>query len=357
MESTRRSKSETTGNSNPGLKDKVMATDHVANGLSNPASSEPSSEPVEVERLTRRQFWICLGLIVVMFMFITGPVWAHPWNINVLDWAIYLSYIPIPFLVVGLLAWRRKLNFRGAFLDILEMTLIKYAITFTFALSLWAVAKEPLTLRAFPLLPATAAAPEPLPPPSVIPPETTASLEGAAVDEAGKPLAGALVFVEAGLEAYVFAPPAEAVRLENTGAGITPRLAAAQIGQPIFARSTDGHLHTFVASSSGATLLNMPLISAGSFTPVNLRAAANTVVTLACSVHPQPGVEAPAHIGVFAHPFFAITGDDGRFRFEGVPAGSIRVGGFHTQRGRVSQEARLEKGESLTISVAFPVPR
>ena len=328
----------------------MTTAEQAATNISSPVN--PDEAPVE--RLTRRQFWICLGLIVAMFMFITGPVWAHPWNINVLDVAIYVSYVPIPFLVIGILALRRKLNFRGAFLDILEMTLIKYAITFSFALILWSVAVEPVTLRAFPLVPATAAAPEPLPPPTVIPPDTTGTIEGTAVDESGKPLAGALVFVETGLEAFVFAPPQEPVRLENTGAGIAPRLAAAQVGQPIFARSTDGHLHTFVASSSGSTLLNMPLISAGSFTPVNLRAA-NAVVTLACSVH--PGAEAPAQIGLFAHPFFAITRDDGRFRFEGVPEGALRVGGFHTERGRASQETRLEKGASLNLSVAFPTAK
>jgi hypothetical protein len=329
-----------------------MTAEQAATGLPNPAPSAHTGD-APVERLTRTQFWVCLGLIVTMFMFITGPVWAHPWNINVLDVAIYVSYVPIPFLVLGCLAWRRKLNFKGAFLDILEMTLIKYAITFSFALVLWAVAVEPVTLRAFSLLPATAAVPEPLPPPSVIPPETTGTLEGTAVDATGKPLAGALVFVEAGLEAFVFAPPQEPVRLENTGAGIAPRLAVAQVGQPIFARSTDGHLHTFVASSSGATLLNMPLISAGTFTPVNLRSP-NGVVTLQCSVH--PGAETPAQIGVFAHPFFAITKEDGRFRFEGVPEGSLRVGGFHTEQGRISQEARLEKGASLKLSMTFPAP-
>jgi hypothetical protein len=331
-----------------------MAPEQAAPGLTNAENADPIEAPVE--RLTRRQFWICLGIVVAMFMFITGPVWAHPWNVNVLDVAIYISYIPIPFLVIGGLAWRRKLNARGAFLDMLEMTLIKYAITFSFALTLWAVAKEPVTLRGFSLVPATAAVPEPLPPPTVIPPETTGVLEGAVVDGAGNPVKGALVFIEAGLDAYVFAPPAEPVRLENTGAGIAPRLAAAQVGQPIFARSTDGHLHTFVASNSGSTLLNMPLISAGAFTPVNLRAS-NAVVTLACSVHPQPGVETPAHIGLFAHPFFAVTEDDGRFRFEGVPAGALRVGAFHTERGRISQEARLEKGASQNLAMTFAASR
>lgn len=329
-----------------------MAAEQAATRLENPENSDE----LPVERLTRTQFWVCLFILVAMFLFITGPVWTHPWNINILDVAIFVSYVPIPFLVIGCLAWRRKLNWRGAFLDILEITLIKYAITFSFALTLWAVAIEPVTLRAFQLVPATTAAPEPLPPPSVIPPETTGSIEGTAQDETGKPLAGALIFIEAGLEAFVFAPPNQPVRLENTGAGISPRLAAAQTGQPIFARSTDGHLHTFVASSQGSTLLNMPLISAGAFTPVNLRSQ-NAVVSLACSVHPQPGAENPAHIGLFAHPFFAITEEDGRFRFEGVPQGSLRMGGFHTERGRVSREIRLEKGASLKLSIPFPTAK
>lgn len=330
-----------------------MTAEQAMPSLSQSESASPADAPVA--RLTRLQFWVSLAIVVTMFLFITGPVWANPWNINVLDIAIYASYVPIPLLVIGGLAWRRKLNFRGAFLDILEMTLLKYALTFMFALSLWAVAVEPLTLRAIPLVPRTAAAPEPMAPASIIPPETTGVIEGTVADEAGKPLGEALVFVEAGVEAFVFTPPQKAVRLENTGTGIVPRLSAAQVGQPLFARSTDGHLHTFVASSGGSTLLNVPLISAGSFTPVSLRSA-SPIVSLSCSVHPQPGAEKAAHIGLFAHPFFAITGADGRFRFEGVPAGALRLGGFHLERGRISKDAPLNKGTSLKVEMAFPAP-
>ena len=334
----------------------------IAEQTKPPGVAAPPGEgapEVPVQRLTRAQFWACLTIALTLFLFATGPVWAHPWNMNILDVAIYVSYLPIPILVIGCLAWRRALNFRGAFLDILEITLIKYGITFTIALVLWMVVKEPVALRGRvagdPLVPRDTTAQEPLPPPSIIAPEQTGTLLGVAHDESGRPLAEALIYVDSGLEAYVFAPPKEPVSLENNGAGVVPRLAAAQVGQPILARSTDGHLHTFVAASRGSALLNVPLISSGSWTPVGLRGA-GLIATLTCSVHQRQGNEAPAYLGVFAHPFFAITGADGKFRFAGVPAGALRLGGFHRERGTVQREVRLDAGGSADLVMAFPSP-
>jgi hypothetical protein len=297
-----------------------------------------------------------MGIALLMFAFVTGPVWAHPWNMNVLDVAIYVSYIPIPLMVIACLAWRRALTFRGAFLDILEMTLYKYAITFTFALCLWAGANEPALARAFPLVPRAPTSQEALPAPSIIAPESTGAVEGVAVDESGRPIAEALIFIESGLEAYSFAPPTEPIYLENNGSGVTPRLAVAQSGQPILARSTDGHLHTFVAGSGGSALLNVPLLSGGSWTPVGIRGA-GFVATLTCSVHAQAANEAPAHLGVFAHPFFAITGADGRFKLASVPEGSLRVGGFHRERGTIRREVRVTPGVSANVSMEFTAPK
>jgi hypothetical protein len=321
-----------------------------------PVPANEGAPDTHVPRLTRLQFWVCIGVALMIFAFVTGPVWAHPWNMNVLDVAIYVSYIPIPLMVIAVLAWRRSLTFRGAFLDILEMVLLKYAITFTFALCLWAVADEPALARAFPLVPRAPATQEALPAPSIIAPESTGTLEGTAVDESGRPIADALIFVESGLEAYSFAPPTEPVYLENNGSGITPRLAAAQSGQRIFARSTDGHLHTFVAGGAGSAILNVPLLSGGSWTPVEIRGSV-LIATLTCSVHQQAGNEERAHLGVFAHPFFAITGADGRFKLASVPAGSLRVGGFHRERGTIRREARVDPGASANVSMDFAAPR
>lgn len=349
----------------PTLATKEPEHDTMTDSLPRTATTAPrvpadASEHPPVPRLTRIQFWSCFAIAVTIFVFVTGPVWNHPWDISVLNDAILLSYIPIPLLVLGCLAWRRALNFRGFFLDTLELTLLKYSVTFTFAMALWAVQEQPPPASA-PTSQARAqlAAPEPPPPaPTPIDPAKTGVLQGVVKDASARPAAGVLVFVESGLEGYVFAPPTEPVRIENNGAGISPRLSVAELRQPIEARSTDGHLHTFIAVSEkgGATLFNTPLLSSGAWTHVSIREA-GVIAKLHCSVHQRSANETPAHLAILAHPFHAITGADGRFRLSGVPAGALRVAAFDPDRGESTQGVRLDAGGSVEIDIALGSPK
>ncbi len=279
-------------------------------------------------RLTRLQFWGIFAIGVFVFVFSTGPVWRHPWRIDTLNMAILYSYLPLPFLVAGGLAYKRRLGLKAFFLDTLEILLLKYGVTFGVAIALWTLVPAPPPPPSFAGAhardPASPRAPaEPAPPPTPIPEDPQGIVEGVVTSArlGGAPLGEALVFIASGLEKYVFAAPEAALVLENDGSGVRPRLAAALFRQSIVARSADGHLHTLLAVKDGAALLNVPLLSSGVATPVSFLEA-HGVMELRCRVH--PGEEA-ALLGVFAHPFFAITGPDGRFSWKGVPAGALRV--------------------------------
>lgn len=309
-------------------------------------------EAPAVARLTRVQFWGCLAVALLIFAFVTGPVWTHPWDIDVLNVAIFISYIPIPFMVLACLAWRRALNLRGFFLDTLVVTLIKYSITFFFALCLWAVYPAPGAMpfaRGARIHAVLAAEADPTP--SALNPAEMGAISGVVSDAAGRPAAGVLVYIESGLERFVFPAPKAPLHLENGGSGVTPRVSVARLRQPIEARSTDGHLHTFIASAAdGTALLNAPLLSSGVWSPVRLRES-GFVATIHCSVHQRSGNEAPAYMAVLDHPFVATTDADGRFQWKGVPAGSLRVAAFHPDLGAGSVEARLEAGAATEAAI------
>ncbi len=133
------------------------------------------------------------------FSFATGPVWRHPWQIGVLNHAILWSYLPLPFLVAGALAYRRALTLRGFFLDALELTLLKYSITFGLSLVLWSIQRPPEEPFVFhpPHVEAQAAAPAARP--TVLDPARLGAVRGVVVDASGAPVANALVYVSAGL--------------------------------------------------------------------------------------------------------------------------------------------------------------
>lgn len=324
-------------------------TDHAEDnaGSERPSPSPRTTDP-PLPRLSRRQFWFCIVVPVVTFLFCTGPIWTHPWE---LDAAIVYSYLPVPFLVLGLLAWSRRLTLRGFLLDTLTLTLVKYTITLSIALVLWNVSAppvKPVAARAF-HAPVPA---EPPPTPTPIAPEATGALEGVVTSPDGQPAAGALVFIAEGLEKYVFAPPKEPLRLENDGTMVTPRLSAAQTYQAISARSTDGHLHTLVAASSEGPLFNVPLLSSGLPDTVVVREP-HGITKIRCAVH-QGDREKASYLAVLAHPFFTITGINGRFAWTGVPAARLRVGVFHPELGETSSAVELAARGRAELRLPLP---
>ena len=305
---------------------KTTAREHGSEATS--IASEPkeavtprSEDPIV--RLDRAQFWGFFAIALTIFLFSTGPVWRHPWQMDALNTAILYSYLPLPVMVALGLAWKRRLGARAFFLDTLELTLLKYSVTFAIALVLWGASPAPpprsaaTTTRA----PHPAAPAERAPAPTPISPERTGRLEGVVVDASGQPLEGALVFV-------------------NDGSGISPRLAVAQLHQPILARATDGQMHTLVAEQDHATLFNVPLLGSGATSPVRVTSA-HGQAALRCSVHQHTANESSAHLAILAHPFFTITAKDGRFRWEGVPAGALRVAAWDRARGEASLDVRL----------------
>src|SRR4051794_25538467 len=115
----------------------------------------PATAERPVLRLTRLQFWSFFAVALAIFLFSTGPVWRHPWKMDVLNMPILYSYLPLPLMVVAGLAYKRRLGLRAWFLDTLELTLLKYSVTFSLALVLWSVSPVP---RAEPAARAAAAA-------------------------------------------------------------------------------------------------------------------------------------------------------------------------------------------------------
>lgn len=306
--------------------------------------------------MSRAQFWSVLGLALALFLFEAGPVWRHPWDMELLNRAIFWSYVAIPLLVIGCLAWSKRLSLRVFFVDTLVLTLIKYSCTFAFALVLWEVTPYPTQAHATSLPRGTSPlVAEPTPAPTPIDPAKTGAVEGAVTDAAGHPLAGTLVWIAGGLESYVFAPPSTPVSIANADSERTRPLTVVQLHQQILARSVDGKLHTMVAVKDGKTLFNTPLLPSGESSRASFRGPEG-IVTVHCNVHPA-SAEAEARILVLGHPFFVRTDESGRFAFHGVPAGRVQLATYVDGRYGPEQVVDVAAGGdakiTLTVGAAF----
>ena len=75
------------------------------------------------------------------------------------------------------------------------------------------------------------------------------------------------------------------------------------------------------------------------------------LVQFKCEVHPWMF----AYVGVFDHPFFAVTGKDGTFKISGVPNGKYVIEAYHVKthgaNPGVSQEIAVDGNKKVDFTI------
>lgn len=73
------------------------------------------------------------------------------------------------------------------------------------------------------------------------------------------------------------------------------------------------------------------------------------MVPVKCNVHPWM----ICYIGVVAHPYFAVTGDDGTFKLNNVPPGEYTIETWHERYGTQEQTVTVGPSESKEIEFSY----
>jgi hypothetical protein len=123
------------------------------------------------------------------------------------------------------------------------------------------------------------------------------------------------------------------------------------VGQTLKLKNSDGLLHNVHALPKVNTPFNMAM-------PAN-RTEADTkfgkeegMFLIKCDVHPWMS----AYVGVFANPFFAVSGKDGKFSIGGLPDGTYEVEAWHEKLGVKTGTVTVAAGKSATLDFAFAPP-
>ena len=127
----------------------------------------------------------------------------------------------------------------------------------------------------------------------------------------------------------------------------TPRMQGVVAGQTIDIKNGDETLHNVHAYKGADSLFNQAQPKgAAAITKDAPEEAA--VMKLSCDVHPWMR----GFVVVTDHPFFAVSGEDGSFKIEKVPAGKYTIEAWHTQYGLLKKEA-VEVKETGEVTVDF----
>jgi plastocyanin len=159
------------------------------------------------------------------------------------------------------------------------------------------------------------------------------------------------VYLKDGLGDRVFAVPAEPVVIDQSGCLYRPHAAGAQTCQPITFRNSDGFLHNVHGMPTVSSQWNFSMAVQGSTRSVRLPKP-EVAVEVRCDVHPWMR----AYVGVVAHPYFAVTGADGRFTLGDVPPGEYVIASWHEQFGTREARVTLAARDAKDVSFAYAAP-
>lgn len=158
-----------------------------------------------------------------------------------------------------------------------------------------------------------------------------------------------LVYVKSGAKGK-FSPPNKPVVLDQKGCIYRPHVFGIMVGQKLEIVNTDGFLHNIHFVSKKNKEFNQAQPSKAvkitkTFTSPELPPSCY----FKCDVHPWMR----SYVGIFDHPFFSVTGDDGTFAIKGLPAGTYEVEAWHEKLGTQKQTVTVKAGETKEITFTF----
>jgi len=161
-------------------------------------------------------------------------------------------------------------------------------------------------------------------------------------------LQNAFVWVKEGLGARTYAVPATPVMLDQKGCQYLPHVFGVQVGQTIKVTNSDAALHNVHAVPETNREFNFS--QPPKVPPVDRVFTQPEIgVPLKCDVHGWM----IAYANVVPHPFFAVTGADGRFEVKGLPPGTYTVEVWHETLGTQTQSATVDGKTPATVTAAF----
>jgi len=153
-------------------------------------------------------------------------------------------------------------------------------------------------------------------------------------------LANALVYIDRGLEDIAYPVPESVVILNQEGCMYTPHVVAMRVGQELHVLNSDETTHNVHSPTKN---VNQP---SGAKPQVFKYERATIGDNYYCDIHPWM----TAYVSAIDHPFFALTGPDGRFELPELPPGKYRLVAWQESCGRTRTEFTVPPGGTAEVS-------
>lgn len=167
-------------------------------------------------------------------------------------------------------------------------------------------------------------------------------------------LANVFVYVSKGLEGKKFSPSAKAAELDQAGCMYEPYVQGVMAGQILKIKNSDPLLHNVhsITGPSGNQGFNFAQPLKGQMNEKTFTKP-EVMVKFKCDVHNWMF----AYVGVMDHPYFAVTGKDGKFTITNLPPGDYSLTAYHqkTHGTKPGLTQRIKVEEDKTVTADFTV--
>jgi plastocyanin len=161
-------------------------------------------------------------------------------------------------------------------------------------------------------------------------------------------LQNVFVYIKDGLgNKYLFDTPTDPVKMDQKGCHYVPHVLGIRVAQPLQVVNADSTMHNVHGMPTANQEFNfsqpVPMTSTVTFTTKEV------MIPFKCDVHSWMH----SYIGVLDHPYFAVTGNGGKFDLRTVPAGTYTVEAWHEKLGTQTQTVTLGEKEDKEITFTF----
>ncbi|MBV9087285.1 MAG: carboxypeptidase regulatory-like domain-containing protein [Acidobacteriaceae bacterium] len=161
-------------------------------------------------------------------------------------------------------------------------------------------------------------------------------------------LGNVFVYVKDGLGDRNFAPPKDAVTIDQNGCRYHPHVLGVMAGQPVTITNSDNTTHNIHPSPKDNREWNESQPPKGA--PLSKEfARPEVLIPVKCNQHPWMKM----FIGVSKSPFFAVTDKNGKYELKGLPPGTYTIAAVHEKLGEKDQQVTVGAKDSKTVDFTF----
>jgi plastocyanin len=168
---------------------------------------------------------------------------------------------------------------------------------------------------------------------------------------AGNTMGSVFVSITSGLDATKkHTAPTTPVVITQKGCNYSPHVFGVMVGQPVVFKNEDALSHNVHALPKDNRQFNitMPKTMTTS-TPKTFRKAEPMPFRVKCDIHPWM----MSYAAVMQHPYFSVTGTDGKWSIKNLPAGTYEIEAWHEKAGTQKSKVTVKDGETKQVDFTF----